>query len=113
LTTFSKFDSSNAKFDSSNASCDSGDGIEVLDEFPYFSHWHRSLMRKHLSKEVFEELKGRKTSNGYTINDVIKSGTACGYSLPRNMGCMAGDYEVSCWRWRRAPVTGAERGEEE
>jgi hypothetical protein len=51
-------------------------------------------MRKHLSREVFDDLNGKTTTNGYTINDVVKSGTACGYSLPRNMGCMAGDYEV-------------------
>lgn len=50
-------------------------------------------MRKHLTPEVFAQLKVLRTSNNYTINDVIKSGTACGYSLPRNMGCMAGDYE--------------------
>ena len=90
LTTLSKFDSSRADCDSVGVG-----GIEPpADEYPYFSHWHRSLMRKHLSREVFDDLNGKTTTNGYTINDVVKSGTACGYSLPRNMGCMAGDYEV-------------------
>ncbi|GMH65718.1 hypothetical protein TrLO_g14490 [Triparma laevis f. longispina] len=63
------------------------------DDYPYFSKYHQSLMRKHLTNEVYTKLLPLRTSNGYTINDVIACGTTCGYSLPRSMGCMAGDYE--------------------
>lgn len=34
----------------------------------------KSLLKKHLSKEVFDQLKTRKTSFGSTLLDVIQSG---------------------------------------
>jgi len=94
LTTFADCDSPPDPSSSTNASINaSTSSLPPTDDYPYFSPWHRSLMRKHLTRSIYTSLKDLSTPNSYTLNDVIKSGTACGYSLPRNMGCMAGDYE--------------------
>ena len=49
-----------------------------------------SLMAKYLTKEIFEELKDKKTSNGYSIEDVIKSGKE---NLDSGIGAYVGDEE--------------------
>ena len=55
-------------------------------DYPYFSSWHRSYMRKYLTPTVYDCLVNLKTSNGYSLNDLISCGCATGYSIPRNMG---------------------------
>ncbi len=50
-------------------------------------------MRKHLTPKVYESLLPLKTRYGVTIDSIISCGTACGYHIPRSMGCMAGDHE--------------------
>jgi len=50
----------------------------------------KSLLAKHLTKEVFEQLKDKKTSNGFTLHDVIKSGVKNPDSV---IGAYAGDEE--------------------
>ncbi len=49
-----------------------------------------SLLAKHLTKDVFELLKDKTTSNGFTLNDVIKSGVN---NLDSGIGAYAGDEE--------------------
>jgi len=49
-----------------------------------------SLMAKYLTEDVFEKLKDRVTSNGYTLFDVINSGIE---NLDSGIGAYAGDEE--------------------
>ncbi|KAH8611218.1 ATP guanido phosphotransferase N terminal domain [Trypanosoma vivax] len=49
-----------------------------------------SLLKKHLTKNVFEEIKGRKTKLGATLLDVIQSGVA---NLDSGVGLYAPDAE--------------------
>ncbi len=49
-----------------------------------------SLMAKYLTKDIFEELKDKKTSNNYGIEDVIKSGVE---NLDSGIGAYVGDEE--------------------
>jgi len=59
-------------------------------KFPTQLKDSNSLLAKHLTKEVFEQLKDKKTSNAYTLNDVIKSGVK---NLDSGIGAYAGDEE--------------------
>ena len=59
-------------------------------KFPTQLKTSNSLLAKHLTKEVFEQLKDKKTSNAYTLNDVIKSGVK---NLDSGIGAYAGDEE--------------------
>ena len=59
-------------------------------QYPEFTESHKSLMAKFLTKEMFEELKGLKTSSGFTINDIIKSGVE---NPDSGIGAYAGDTE--------------------
>ena len=38
----------------------------TFDEYPKFTAKHRSLMKKHLTPEIWNKLKDKKTSKGYT-----------------------------------------------
>ncbi len=58
--------------------------------FPETLKNSNSLLAKHLTKEVFELLKDKQTYNGYTLNDVIKSGVK---NLDSGIGAYAGDEE--------------------
>jgi creatine kinase/arginine kinase len=49
-----------------------------------------SLMAKYLTPELFEKLKNRKTKNGFTLFDVIKSGLK---NLDSGIGAYVGDEE--------------------
>jgi hypothetical protein len=64
----------------------------AAEEYPHFTEWHTSLMRKHLTPEIFAQLHNKQTKNGYTLENVIANGVAAGFPVPRGMGCMAGDY---------------------
>ena len=59
-------------------------------EYPKFTQEHKSLMAKYLTKEVFEELKDVKTSNGFTLEKAIKSGID---NPDSGIGVYAGDTE--------------------
>lgn len=48
----------------------------------------KSLLRKHLTREVFEEIKDRRTQYGATLHDVIQSGVA---NLDSGVGVYAPD----------------------
>jgi len=50
-----------------------------------------SLLEKHLTPELYEKLKGLKTSNGVTIDDVIRSGKE---NPDSGVGVYAGDAEA-------------------
>lgn len=41
----------------------------------------KSLLKKYLSKEVFDKLKNKKTAMGATLLDVIQSGTIKYYNI--------------------------------
>ena len=43
-------------------------------KFPIVLKNSKSLLAKYLTKEIFEQLKDKSTQNGFTLNDVIKSG---------------------------------------
>jgi hypothetical protein len=50
----------------------------------------KSLLKKHLTKEVMDQLKTKKTKMGATLWDVIRSGVA---NLDAGIGIYAPDYE--------------------
>jgi len=59
-------------------------------KYPNFTKEHKSLMSKYLTEDVFNELKDKKTINGFTIEDVINSG----FKNPDSgIGAYAGDKE--------------------
>lgn len=57
-------------------------------QYPVFTQEHQSLMSKHLTKEVFQELKDQKTNSGFSIEDVINSGVK---NPDSGIGAYAGD----------------------
>ncbi len=59
-------------------------------EFPTFPTDCKSMLCKHLTKEVFEALKDRATSNGFTLKDAINSGVE---NIDSGIGVYAGDEE--------------------
>ena len=51
---------------------------------------HTSLMAKHLTQEIYDELKDVRTASGFSIDDVIRPGVR----LPTHtVGVVAGDSE--------------------
>eukprot|EP00550_Attheya_septentrionalis_P010208 CAMPEP_0198298716 /NCGR_PEP_ID=MMETSP1449-20131203/41869_1 /TAXON_ID=420275 /ORGANISM="Attheya septentrionalis, Strain CCMP2084" /LENGTH=556 /DNA_ID=CAMNT_0044000055 /DNA_START=157 /DNA_END=1827 /DNA_ORIENTATION=+ len=67
----------------------------TLEGYPYFSKFHRSLLAKYLTPEIYMELKDKVTSSGVTLEDVVQSGMSLpfGHHPPRGMGLLAGDAE--------------------
>lgn len=61
-------------------------------EVPKFTDKHKSLMSKVLTPELFEKLKGVKSSKGYTLSNAIMTGVVTPHL---GVGCTAGDEE--CW----------------
>ena len=59
-------------------------------QYPEFTKEHKSLMAKYLTKELFEELKDKKTLNGFNILDAINSGVK---NPDSGIGAYAGDAE--------------------
>ena len=59
-------------------------------EYPNFQKDCNSLLCKYLTKEVFEELKDRKTPNGFTLEKAINSGVV---NPDSSIGVYAGDKE--------------------
>ncbi len=59
-------------------------------EYPKELKESKSLMAKYLTQEVFQELKDKKTLNGFTLNDVIKSGVE---NPDSGIGAYVGDEE--------------------
>ena len=59
-------------------------------KYPKFTDNCHSLLCKFLTKEVFEELKERKTSNGFTLSKAINSGVV---NEDSGIGVYAGDEE--------------------
>ncbi|MEA1919467.1 MAG: phosphagen kinase [Campylobacterota bacterium] len=58
--------------------------------FPEFPQGCSSLLCKHLTPEVFESLKGKKSANGFTVSDAINSGVV---NPDSGVGVYAGDEE--------------------
>jgi len=58
--------------------------------YPKFPADCKSLLSKHLTPEVFEALKDKKTSNGFTLEQAINSGVQ---NLDSGIGVYAGDKE--------------------
>ena len=64
-------------------------------EYPDFTGEYRSLMAKHLTKEVFEQLKNVSTANGFSLMDAINSGLV---NPDSGIGVYAGDLaSYSCF----------------
>jgi arginine kinase len=59
-------------------------------KYPKFTQEHKSLMSKYFTKEVFEDLYDKTTSNGFTIENVINSGVQ---NPDSGIGAYAGDKE--------------------
>lgn len=59
--------------------------------FPEFDDACSSALKKHLSRELFARLKGLKTGNGFTLQDVIRSGVV---NQDSSIGVYAGDAEA-------------------
>lgn len=58
--------------------------------YPEFPQDCKSLLSKHLTAEIFETLKDKKTSNGFTLEQAINSGVQ---NLDSGIGVYAGDKE--------------------
>eukprot|EP00736_Rhodelphis_marinus_P004137 Rmarinus@m.3392 len=62
--------------------------FNAIEDLARFTPKHRSLMCKHLSAEVYSELREVATPSGWTIDQTIQ----CGVDLPHLIiGCTAGD----------------------
>lgn len=61
-----------------------------LSGFPEFTPKHRSLMAKHLSREIYGKLKDATTSTGYTLERAIQTGVD---NPHLGVGITAGDEE--------------------
>lgn len=59
-------------------------------EYPNFPEHCQSALYKHLSREVFAELKDKKTRHGYTLQQAINSGVR---NPDSSIGVYAGDEE--------------------
>ncbi|GLE11121.1 hypothetical protein PINS_up023429 [Pythium insidiosum] len=72
----------------------SGSSIAVLpsdeDNYPVFTKKHRSLMAKHLTKELYDKLKDKHSSKGYTLDQAIQTGID---NAHLGVGIVAGDEE--------------------
>ncbi|MFT7003939.1 MAG: protein-arginine kinase [Sulfurimonas sp.] len=64
--------------------------MNTKDKFPEFAQECTSQLSKHLSREVFQELKDKKTSNGFTLDNLINSGVV---NIDSDIGVYAGDEE--------------------
>jgi creatine kinase len=61
-------------------------------EVPKFTDGHKSAMSKHLTAELFEKLKDVKSDKGYSLSNVIMTGTVTPHL---GVGATAGDED--CW----------------
>jgi len=59
---------------------------------PKAKNFHRSLMAKYVTPELFNSLKDKKSAKGYTISNAIQTGVVTPHL---GVGCTAGDEE--CW----------------
>ena len=59
--------------------------------YPNFPKDCTSMLCKHLSPEVFEALKDKKTTNGFTLEQAIHSGVQ---NIDSGIGVYAGDKET-------------------
>ncbi|WP_321777613.1 phosphagen kinase [Sulfurimonas sp.] len=64
--------------------------MQDLQEYPKSLEGSKSLLAKYLSKEVFEELKDKVTSNGFTLIQAINSGVQ---NPDSGIGAYVGDEE--------------------
>lgn len=60
----------------------------TYDELPRFTDKHKSLMKKHLTPELFARLKVVKSNNGFTLSNVIQTGVETPHL---GVGACAGD----------------------
>mmetsp|Transcript_28650 Transcript_28650/g.68314 ORF Transcript_28650/g.68314 Transcript_28650/m.68314 type:complete len:583 (+) Transcript_28650:208-1956(+) len=67
------------------------------DSYPTFTQYHHSLLKKYLTPELWSRISDLKTSQGTTIEDIIKAGLALplGANPPRGVGVLVGD--ASCY----------------
>ncbi len=61
-----------------------------MSKYPNFPSDCSSLLSKHLSKEVYDKLKDKKSANGFSLDDAIRSGVE---NPDSGIGVYAGDEE--------------------
>ncbi|XP_071217795.1 creatine kinase M-type-like [Salvelinus alpinus] len=67
--------------------------FKVEEEYPDLTK-HNNHMAKVLTKDMYAKLRGKKTSSGFTQDDVIQTGVDNpGHSFIMTVGCVAGDEE--------------------
>jgi creatine kinase/arginine kinase len=64
--------------------------MSLVNEFPTFPSDCKSLLSKHLTKDMFEELKSKQTAYGFRLSHAINSGVK---NLDSGIGVYAGDIE--------------------
>ena len=64
--------------------------MNKTNKFPNFPKECQSQLSKHLTKDIFEALKDKKTANGFTLEQAINSGVV---NLDSGIGVYAGDEE--------------------
>ena len=64
--------------------------MNETDTFPVFPDGCTSKLCRHLTKAIFEELQGKETSNGFTLQQAINSGVV---NPDSGIGVYAGDKE--------------------
>tara|TARA_B100001063_G_scaffold242119_1_gene270214 strand:- start:814 stop:1863 length:1050 start_codon:yes stop_codon:yes gene_type:complete len=64
--------------------------MAISNSYPNFPSDCKSLLSKHLTKEIYEELKNKKTSSGFTLEAAIASGLE---NYDSGIGVYAGDLE--------------------
>jgi len=62
----------------------------MMSDFPQFPKDCSSLLCKYLNKDIYAELKEKKTANGFTLEDAIRSGVD---NPDSGIGVYAGDLE--------------------
>jgi arginine kinase len=64
--------------------------MKKIDKFPAFPDGCTSKLCRHLTREIFLELQGKETSNGFTLQQAINSGVV---NPDSSIGVYAGDAE--------------------
>jgi hypothetical protein len=80
---------------SSSSSSSSSQHNDDDDSYPAFTVHHRSLLKKYLTPELWSRLSRLRTSQGTTLEDMIRPGLALpiGADPPRRLGVLVGDAE--------------------
>ena len=81
--------------DSNNSNNNGKSKDDNDDSYPTFTQYHHSLLKKYLTPEIWAKLSHLQTTQGTTIEDIIRAGLALpiGSNPPRRVGVLVGDAE--------------------